>query len=93
MFGVTIDGPADILCGNQSVTNNVILTQSVLNKSHNAICYHRVHEAQGAEVIRVGWIQGEYNQAELGTKATFSTKRSYKLVNEIMWNGGFPILK
>ena len=45
-----------------------------------------------SEIIRVGWIQGEYDQADLGTKTTLSTKRRYELVNEIMWNDGFTVL-
>ena len=64
----------------------------MLKKSHNAICYHRVREAQDAEVIRVGWIQGEYNRADLETKTTLSTKRRNKFVNGIMWSDGFTIL-
>ena len=73
------------------MTKNVALPQSVLNKSHNEICYHRFREAQTAEVVRVGWIQGEYNQADLGTNTTLSTKRRYTLMNKIMWNDGFTI--
>ena len=75
VFGILIDGPADVFCENQSVTKNVTLPQLVLNKIHNAIFYHRVHEAQTAEVIRFGWIQGEYNQVDLGNNTTLSIKR------------------
>ena len=92
MFGVPIDGAADVFCDNQSVTRNATLPQSVLNKRHNAICYHRVREAQASGIVRVAWIQGEYNQADLATKTTLSTKRRYELVNEIMWNDGFATL-
>ena len=41
MFGVAIDGPADVFCDNQSVVTNVSIHSSVLNKKHNSICYHR----------------------------------------------------
>ena len=92
MFEIPTDGPAYLFCENQSMTKNVTLPQSVLNNIHNSICYHIVREAQAAEVIRVGWIQGEYKQAGLGNKTTFVTKRRYKLVNKIMWNNGFTIL-
>ena len=37
MFGIPIDGPADVFCENWSVMNNATLPQSVLNISHNAI--------------------------------------------------------
>ena len=62
MFGIPIDGPADVFCDNRSMTKNLTLPQSVMKMRHNAICYHIVHEAQSTEVIKVGWIQVEYNK-------------------------------
>ena len=41
---------------------------SVLNKRHNAISYHRVREAQAANIIRVGWVDGKFNLADVFTK-------------------------
>ena len=58
MFGVPIDGPADVFCDNQSVVTNVSIPSSVLNKKHNSICYHSVREAHRAGTIGVGWISG-----------------------------------
>ena len=75
MFGILIDAPAEVFCAIQSMTKNATLPQSVLNKSHNEICYHRVCKAQAAEVIILGWIQSEYNQADLVTTTNLSTKR------------------
>ena len=37
IFGVPINGPADVFCDNQSVVNNVSIPSSVLNKKHNFI--------------------------------------------------------
>ena len=51
MFGVTIDGPADVFCDNQSVVTTVSIPSYVLNKKHNYICYHRVREAHKAGTI------------------------------------------
>ena len=73
IFVVPIDGPTDILCDNQSVTNIASIPKSTLGKKHNSICYHRVRDAHASGAQRVGWINGEYNQADLFTKTTFST--------------------
>ena len=75
MFGITIDGPADVFCDNKSVIKNETLPKSVLNKRHNEICYYRIREAQASEIIRFGWIQGKYNQSYLGNKITLITNR------------------
>ena len=45
MFGVPIDGPANVFGDNQSVINNATIPESPLKKKHVAICYHRVREA------------------------------------------------
>ena len=42
MFGIPIDGPADVFCDNQGVVKNMSLPESVLSKKHNAINYHAV---------------------------------------------------
>jgi len=73
-FGVPVEGPADILCDNPSVVTNSSVPTSVLNKRHNTICYHRVREAQAAGIIRVGWIEGTKNVADLLTKTTLSNE-------------------
>ena len=59
MFGVSIYGPADVFCDNQSVVTNVSISSSVLNKKHNSIFYQRVREAHTAGTLRVVWISGE----------------------------------
>ena len=82
MFGIPIDGPADEFFDNQPVVTNVSIPSSVLKK-HNSICYHRVLEAHTASTIWVGWISGEYNKADIGTKKKIPTKRRYKLLNSI----------
>ena len=42
MFGIPIDGPADVFCDNKGVVKNTSLPESVLSKKHNAINYHAV---------------------------------------------------
>jgi hypothetical protein len=72
MFGVPIDGKINIFCDNKSVVTNASVPSSVLSKCHNAICYHRVREAQAAGIIRVGWIPGNENPADLLPKTTLA---------------------
>ena len=83
MFGVPIVGATDVFCDNESVTKNVSVPESVLNKKHNLICYHRIREAVASGVWRVAWIQGEYNQADLLTKTTLSTERKLNICHEL----------
>jgi hypothetical protein len=73
LFGIPIDGLADVFCDNESVTTNASVPTSVLAKKHNSICYHRVREAQASGAQRVAWIRGEYNQADLLTKTSLPT--------------------
>ena len=86
MFGVPISGSTDVFCDNKSVVTNASIPSSVLNKKHNSICYHRVREAQAAGTIRVGWIEGEYNKADLATKTTLSTVRRHGLTSTLFDN-------
>ncbi|GFH48949.1 hypothetical protein CTEN210_05425 [Chaetoceros tenuissimus] len=67
-FGVPIDGPTEVLCDNKSVVTNSSVPASTLNKRHNAICYHRVREEQACGMIKVLWIEGKYNLADLFSK-------------------------
>jgi len=58
MFGIPIDSghATNILCDNQSVVNNSINVDSVLNKKHNCIAYHYTRWDVAAGVVTVAWI-------------------------------------
>ena len=86
-----MEGPADILCDNRSVVTNLSVPTSVLNKRHNAICYHRVKEAQAAGIIRVGWIEGAKNVADLFIKATLSNESKRRLTQFIFDDNSTPL--
>jgi hypothetical protein len=68
MFGIPIDGPTNVFCDNESVTKNVRLPESTLNKKCLSICYHSDREAVAADVIRVAWESTKTNIAKLLTK-------------------------
>ena len=40
MFGVPIDGPANVFCDNRGVVKNLSIPELMLMKKHNAINYH-----------------------------------------------------
>ena len=79
MFGIPLDGPANMLCDNQSVVVNSQKPHSTLHKKHNAICYHRVREAVAARIIRVGKEGTDTNLADLFTKVLVQMKRKFLL--------------
>jgi hypothetical protein len=68
MFGVPIEGPANVFCDNHGIVKNVSIPESTLMKKHNTINYHAVREAMVAGILRVGKEDGEMNLADLLTK-------------------------
>ena len=90
-FGISIDSLAEVFCNNQSVVTNSSVLSSVLNKRHNAICYHRVREAQAVGTIMVGWVSSEYNLVDLFTKTTMKGELKHRLVHNIFNNNAASI--
>ena len=68
MMGIPIEGPANVYCDNESVFKNVAFPESVIRKKHNSIAYHKTRESQAAGSVRVAWIPGSKNLADLFTK-------------------------
>jgi hypothetical protein len=84
MFGVPVDGPANVFCDNRGVVRNVSIPESTLMKKHNAINYHAVREAAAAGILRVGKEDGETNIADLLTKVLSGQKR-WDICWHFMW--------
>jgi hypothetical protein len=68
MFGIPIDGPANMYCDNSGVVINCTRPESTLQKKHNSIAYHRVREAVAAGTIRIAKEDSKTNIADLLTK-------------------------
>ncbi len=68
MFGVPLEGPANVFGDNASVVTNATIPSSTLKKKHNSIAYHRVREAIATKMIRVGWVKTNKNLADILTK-------------------------
>lgn len=77
MFGVPIDGPANVVyCDNNGVVKNITtIPESMLAKKHNAINNHVVREAVAARIMRVGKEDGMTNLADLFTKVLTADRR------------------
>lgn len=89
-FGVSIDGPTEVFCDNESVVKNSSIPQSTLNKKHNAVCYHRVREAQAAGIIKVGWIPSNENLADLLTKTTMGNHVKDNITEKLFFDDAKP---
>ncbi len=77
MFGVPIDGAANVYCDNEAVYTNTVVPESVLKKKHHSIAYHRCREAVAAGVIRVAKQGTEKNLADLFTKTLTAARRAF----------------
>ena len=84
MFGIPIDGPANVFSDNRGVVKNASIPESTLMKRHNSINYHAVREAVAADILRVGKEDGDMNIADLLTKVIVGQKR-WDLCWHIMW--------
>ena len=86
-----VEGTADLFCDNMSGVNNSSIPISALNKRHNAICYHRVREAQAEGFSWVGWIPGELNMVDLFKNTTMPGNTRHKWDHSIFSNTASPI--
>ena len=79
-MGVPMDGPADVLCDNQSVVLTAQKPDMRLSKKHNSINYHRTREAMAGKWIRVAFESGASNLAYFLTQILPIRKRK-----DILW--------
>ena len=77
MFGVPINGPANVYCDNEAIYKNTVLPESTLKKKHHSIAYHRCREAVAAGMIRVAKQGTEKNLADLCTKTLTVARRNF----------------
>jgi hypothetical protein len=68
MFGIPVDGPANVYCDNNSAVINSTKPESTLKKKHNAIAYHKVREVIAQGIIRMAKEPGVTNLADILTK-------------------------
>ena len=84
MMGIEVDGPTNVFYDNESVVKNTKRPDSTLTKKHNAIAYHRTHEAQAAAIVRITQEDGETNLTDMFTKL-MAGPRLRELAGRIFW--------
>jgi hypothetical protein len=85
MFGVPLDGPAQVYCDNQGVVKNTSIPESVLSKKHSAINNRAVREAAEAGVLEVHEEDAQTNLADMFTKVLPADRRR-ELLGSILYN-------
>ena len=84
MFGIPLDGPANLYCDNEAVYKNVALPSSVLNKKMHGISYHFCPEAVASGICRIAKEDTVSNLADLFTKVLGKPRRD-ELLNRFMY--------
>ena len=76
MFGIPIDGPANLYCDNKAVTKNCSIPELTLKKKDNSIVYHHIREAVAAGTLWIAKEDSETKLADVFTKLMVATKRA-----------------
>jgi hypothetical protein len=79
MFGVPIEGPANMYCDNEAVYKNVAIPTLILNKKMHGISYHYCREAVASGTCRIAKEDTITNLADLFTKVLPAAKREFLL--------------
>ena len=75
LFGIALDGPANVYCDNEAVYKNVSNPDSVLKKKHHSVAYHMCREAVASGMIRIAKEDSITNLADLLTKPLSGPRR------------------
>ena len=83
MFGITIDGYANVFCDNEAVYKSTSFVDSTLKKKRNSVAYHEIRECTAAGILVVHKEDTGSNLADILTKSFSPEKRLY-LIEIIM---------
>ena len=75
LFGVILEGTADVLYDNPGSVENMSILESVLRNKNNSVNYHSVRDALAAYILWISKYDGETNMAYLLTKVMTGQKR------------------
>ena len=85
MFGVPLDGPAQVFSDSESVVKNSSNPESRINKKHLSCAYHKVRENIAAGTIIVFFESGATNIADILTKSLPPEKRKLLMNGIFEW--------
>ena len=92
MFGVPLDGAANVFCDKKAVYKNTAIPESTLRKKHHSIAYHKCREAVVAKKIRVAKQGTLKNLADLFTRVLTADRRRFLLDSSThLWAGYYSI--
>jgi hypothetical protein len=91
MFAIPLYGPTKVLCDNDAVVRNATHSESTLRRKHTSIAYHSCHEAQAAGYVKIGFIEGRINPADVLTKLLPGPKMRDLLLRLFYWNKKVPL--
>ena len=75
MFGIPINGYANVFCDNESVFKNASFAESRLKKKHKSICFHRVRECVASMILMPFKVGTNFNLSDILTKSLSPFKR------------------
>ena len=75
MFGVPLDGPCNVFCDNEPVTNASMSVNATLKRKHISISYHEARKAVAAGIMLVFYEQSSTNHSDFFTKSLTKAKR------------------
>ena len=87
-LGVPIMNKACMFGDNKSVVMSSIIPQSILNKRHNILSYHRVREAIATKILEFHWCSSSQNRSAILSKH-WDYKKVKDTVRELFDSEGY----
>ena len=68
MFGIKVEGPANMYVDNQSVVKSITMPEYIVKNKQFSVCYHSVHEGLAGGKVQIGQVPTGGNVSDLLTK-------------------------
>ena len=92
-LGVPIMTKAYMFGDNKSVVTSSTIPQSILNKRHNMLPYHRVREAIAAKTLEFHWCSSDQNTSDILSKHWEHAKVKDTIRELFDYQGDITLLK